>query len=244
MITIVINIFIKEKPMKTLVLVLLFLPFMFGCTNQTTVHLYGRYLSPPITTNIKNTLERAGFNVEVNQLTFPSSIQQSAILYSPLIEDRDAISAIIEQLSLLNYPIHKNQPLVAGKHFYTKNNLGLFILPENENLTKQSIDIANAYKSVNCGHTVSLNLNKDGTYTLFFAQLPFSDTTDYLKGVWHFTEYPYLSLGPKNGYEWFYFKMQQEHTVDKIGKIHKTLLISQDKYSHLHFCDFAYGLRY
>jgi hypothetical protein len=180
---------------------------MFGCTSQTTVHLYSLYLSDSSTKTVKDTLESAGFDVEVNQLPFPNDIQQSSILYSPLIKDREAINIVIEQLLLLNYPIYLNQPLVAGKHFYTKNNLGLFILPNSETIEKKTIDIANEYKSENCNYTVSLNLYKNGTYELSFTQLPYADITDYLKGVWRITEYPYISLGPKGGHEWFYFKV-------------------------------------
>ena len=216
---------------------------ILGCTNHTTVHLYGRYLSETNIRTIKETLEKQDLRVEVNQFDFPSDIQQSTILYSPLLKNTELVSEISKQLSLLDYQIHQSQTLVSGKHFYTKNNLGLFVLPDNNTHQKHKIDIAKEYLSTNCEQSVSLHLKQDGSYQLSFEKLPFPKETDYLEGVWRITQYPYILLGSKQGYEWFYFRIENRQDSDRLGPIDKTLLIGADKYSMLYACDFVYGLR-
>lgn len=210
---------------------------------RPTIHLYSRYLLEPEAISIKNNLKASGLDVEVNQLPFPGDITQSTILYSPLIKDREAINTVMTQLVLLGYRIDDKQPLVSGKHFYTKNNLGLFILPERDTAAKRIADIANLYESTHCDHDLSLLLNKDGTYALTSDEISYPESTEYLKGVWRITQYPYISLGPVRGHEWFYFEVKREQDVDRLGRINKIQLIQQDKYESLNFCDFVYGLR-
>jgi hypothetical protein len=208
------------------------------------VHLYGRYLPKEKTTLIKKTLEASGFSVEINQFPFPDDVTQSTILYSPFIQDEYAVNIASKELANLGYPINYSQSLFSGKHFYTKNNLGMFILPGGNTTEKLTIDIANLYKSTNCDHSVTLNLDAKGRYELTFKQLPFPEESDYLEGRWRITQYPYILLSLDNGYDWFYFQIRNEQSRDHIGPIQKTLLVSQDRYAHLYFCDFEYGLRF
>ena len=219
--------------------------FLTACAAPTKVHLYGRYLSESNIKNITDTLEESGFDVEANQHEFPTNLNQSTILYSPLIKDRDAVTTLVSQLSELNIAIFDTQPLFEGKHFYTRNNLGLFILPDGTTLREQinERDVANEYHSFDCENHITLNLNANKTYELLMDKLPYPKESDYLTGIWRITQYPYISLGPKEGYEWFYFEIQQDSEIDKLGTINQVKLIGQDEYSYLHFCDFVYGVR-
>jgi len=89
--------------------------FLSGCS-QTTVHLYSRYLSDAQIKEINKELVEADFTVKVNQLTFPASITQSSLTYSPIINDRNAVNKVINAMSNIAWDIHHTSMLFTDNH--------------------------------------------------------------------------------------------------------------------------------
>ena len=114
--------------MKMITMVLMCF-FLMACS-ATKVHLYTRYLSAQETEGITKNLEGIGFDVIANTLVFPNEIQQSTLLYSPFVEGEDSLNVLIDTLDKMGWVIANVQPLFAGNHYYTKNSVGLLLLPD------------------------------------------------------------------------------------------------------------------
>jgi hypothetical protein len=90
------------------------------------VFVNARYLSESQTHSIVAQLEYAGFTVATNTFEIPSQVQHSALIYSPLIRDNQAIQKIEDVLAQLHWSISTIQPLVAGNQWFTRNSVGCF----------------------------------------------------------------------------------------------------------------------
>lgn len=212
--------------------------------SSTKVHLYTRYLTDHEIKEISNELENADFDVIPNKLSFPDTIHESTLLYSPFIQGEERLESITHSLTKLGWVIPSVQSLVSGNHWYKKNSVGLFLLPEgvkqNDKMARQ--DLANVYESRNCSTSVKIYLNTDQTYQLVFAQKT-EDQTDHLSGTWKMRSYPYLELTSNNEMWWFYFKIEQKIEIDKVSKIEIVELHPEDKYKFFPNCSFVYGIR-
>jgi hypothetical protein len=228
--------------MKFLSMMLLSITLL-SCSS-TDVHLYTRYLSDTEIEKISSKLKESNFSVVVNTLPFPETISQSTLLYSPFIQGDKTLDLLIKSLANIDWDISNVESLVSGNHWYSKNSVGLFLLPEGikqkDRIAIQ--DLANNYESRNCDTLVSLNLNKNNTYRLSFTN-KINERTDHLKGTWKIRSYPYIELTSSNQRWWFYFEIEQKVETDKVSKINIIELKPIDRYSFFPNCSFVNGIR-
>jgi len=228
--------------MKLLSLIILSIA-LIACSS-TEVHLYTRYLSETEIENISSKLNESNFKIVPNTLSFPENIYQSTLIYSPFIKGDKTLDTLINSLSEVGWSIPTVEALVSGNHWYSKDSVGLFLLPEGvkqkDKIATQ--DLANDYESRNCDTIVSIRLNKNNTYQLSFTN-KLNERTDHLKGSWKIRSYPYIELTSFNKRWWFYFEIEQKVESDKISKIEIIELNPVESYSFFPNCSFVNGVR-
>lgn len=228
--------------MKFLSVLILSIALM-ACSS-TEVHLYTRYLSDTEIEKISSELDKVNFKVINNTLAFPEKINQSTLLYSPFIKGEKTLELLIKSLSDIGWVIPNVEALVSGNHWYSKDSVGLFLLPEgvkqNDKIANQ--DLVNNYESRNCNTNVNIRLNKNNTYQLSFTN-KVGKRTDHLKGIWRVRSYPYIELASYNERWWFYFEIEQKVETDKVSKIQIVELKPVESYSFFPNCTFANGVR-
>jgi hypothetical protein len=217
---------------------------LVACSSSTEVHLYTRYLSDTEIEKISSKLDESHFKVITNTLSFPETIKQSTLLYSPFIKGDKTLDILINSLSDIGWAIPSVEALVSGNHWYRKDSIGLFLLPEGvkqkDKIANQ--DLANDYESRNCDTLVNLRLNKDNTYQLSFTNKT-NERTDHRKGSWKIRSYPYIELTSFNERWWFYFEIEQKVESDKVSKINIIELKPVDRYPFFPNCSFVNGVR-
>lgn len=214
-----------------------------GCS-QTTVHLYSRYLTEQQINDIKQHLVAQDFVVKTNHLAFPASITQSAITYSPVIDDPKAVNTVLDSMQMLGWPIQHTSMLFVDNHWYKENSLALMLVPPDvdpQNRNSEQ-DIANQYISENCGISIDIHLGRDGRYEILSSDSHQIDA-ELTLGTWEVTEFPYLALHTTNDNWPIFFELKQYITRDQIGEIQITELSPLSNYSFLGGCTFKFGLR-
>jgi len=216
---------------------------LLACSS-TEVHLYSRYLSDTEVEKIRTKLEESNFKVVTNTLAFPETINQSTLLYSPFIKGVETLDLLTNSLSNIDWIIPNVEALVSGNHWYSKNSIGLFLLPEGMKQKDRIAiqDIPNNFESRNCDTLVNLHLNKNNTYRLSFTD-SINERTDHLKGSWKIRSYPYIELTSTNKRWWFYFEIERKVESDKVSKINIVELKPVDRYSLFPNCSFVNGIR-
>ncbi|WP_414830025.1 hypothetical protein [Alteromonas sp. H39] len=210
--------------------------FLTGCST-VTVHVNTRYLSEQETREIVNKLTAAEFTVKTNTQLFPSQVSSTTILYSPLLQDREAIFRL-EKAITSDWPVSYIQALSISNHWYTKSSIGLYVVPANVNPHRgtSSADLANVYTGWQCKSNVVLNLHQDGTFTLQKNDQTYS-------GDWKITRFPYLQLSGSSPYLHTYFEVSQHGEVDKISPVTITSLTPLENDFLNEGCVLTFGLR-
>lgn len=228
--------------MKFITIILISI-FLIGCST-TKVYLYKRYLSDDDVLLITEKLEELDYEVENNTLAFPDEIQNSTILYSPFIEGRDSLDSFISVINKLGWPDVDVQPLFKGNHWYTKNSIGLFLIPEGMEQSDKvlSQDLVNQYISDKCDLSAKLILNRDNSYQLSYKKDP-NNKVEHKSGKWELTGYPYIQLTSLKG-EWtFYLEIHKKIITDSIGKVELLELKPLNSHHVYPSCNFVYGVR-
>ena len=226
--------------------VLLMCFFILSCSS-TKVHLYTRYLSVVDTEAVTKNLEEVGFDVIANTLVFPDGIEQSTLLYSPFVEGENTLNILIDTLANIGWLVPNVQPIFAGNHYYTKNSVGLLLLPDggrqSDKVTRQ--DLVNEYESENCQASMTLRLNSDASYQFLYLNKASAQSrkSEQLTGSWQITSYPYIELTSLNKMWRFYYEIQKDIETDVVGKIEIIELKPVDDHYTLPKCSFLYGLR-
>ncbi|NQY47665.1 MAG: hypothetical protein HRT50_00915 [Colwellia sp.] len=220
--------------------------FILACSS-TKVHLYTRYLSAEETEAVTKNLEGLGFDVIANTLVFPDEVQQSTLLYSPFVEGENTLNILIDTLAKIGWLVPNVQPIFAGNHYYTKNSVGLLLLPDggrqSDKVTRQ--DLVNEYESENCQASMTLRLNSDASYQFLYLNKASAQSrkSEQLTGSWQITSYPYIELTSLNKMWRFYYEIQKDIETDVVGKIEIIELKPVDDHYTLPKCSFLYGLR-
>lgn len=189
-------------------------------------------------------LKGNGFEVIANTLIFPDEIQQSTLLHSPFVQTENGVDILISALNDIGWIIPIVQPLFMSNHFYTKDSIGLFLLPDglgqSDKVAEQ--DLVNVYQSNQCTPTITLHLKTDASYQIIHAKKN-SKQAVVLKGKWKITSYPYLELTSESEDWSFYFEIQQKIETDVVGEIKLVVLKPVDTHYAFPSCSFVYGLR-
>ena len=223
---------------------MIFVVLLFCSCSQTTVHLYSRYLSDAQIEEINKVLVKADFIVKPNQLAFPQSITQSSLIYSPVIQDHNAVDNVTNDLSKLGWEIHHTSILFTDNHWYKENSIALMLLPPEVDPHTQTHqkDWANEYTSQNCETTLTIKLNKNGQYQILSAENKLLQHED-AKGNWEIPNFPYLELRSGDPDWALFFELKQYIETDQIGDIHISELIPLSNYVIFGGCSFMHGLR-
>lgn len=229
---------------KRLIMVLFFVFGLVSCST-TTVHLNTRYLSEEEAKLVTEQLVLSGAKVEINKHEYPRSIEQSALLYSPLISDKKAVNNVLSSLDGVGWSVQTVQPLMADNHWFKKDSIGLYLLPDGvlPNSRRAKADLVQKYTSLDCDDQIVLELEDGGEYQFKFSR---SDESrdEFARGKWRITQYPYLELMTEDRMWWFYFEIKEQIEVDKISEIQVTRLRPMNKYTHLDACSFEFGQRF
>jgi hypothetical protein len=75
--------------------------FITACSS-TKVHLYTHYLSDEQVAANSAKLEASHFEVQTNTLPFPQTVEESTLIYSPLIQDKSSIERLTQALAELD----------------------------------------------------------------------------------------------------------------------------------------------
>lgn len=211
---------------------------MLSCST-TTVHVNKTYLNEAESKKIKSKLEEKGFNVEFNEHLYPTDILSTTILYSPFLTEISAVDDVEDTLSGLGYDIKNISSLVVSNHWYTKNTMGLYIVPNEvvPNDGKNIKDIANQYKSLNCDTYIELNLKKNGEF-LYSKKGEIS-----VSGKWSLTKYPYILLEKLEPYLNVYFEIKKSKKIDQVSHIDITELHPLNSANVISPCTLTYGVR-
>lgn len=250
--------------MKSSVLMFLFGLFLLlpGCSSKPTVYVYAKYLNNNQRNELTNNLTKEGLDVKSNEFDFPSTVTSNTVLYSLLLQEPDAIDKTSEVANTMGFPIRSVQMLTQGNHWYTKNSLALFLLPEGgrPDGTLLSQDLAHEYQAETCPENTVLTLNPNGTFELILGDNNIDERDAYsnsnnarnsgskkASGQWKLRQFPYLEL-QENGsrYANFYFEISQSEETDQISAIHFINLSTINVNSTIPLplsCVFTYGER-
>jgi hypothetical protein len=228
---------------------IVFMLLLLSACSTTKVHLYTRYLSDNEIEVVTKKLQGLGFGVITNSLVFPENIEQSTLVYSPFVEGEETINILVASLQENGWPIANVEAIFTGNHYYTKNSLGLLLLPEgvkrNDQVHRQ--DIVNEYQSKDCNASIKLTLNSDASYQFLYLNEQASaqkNQQEQLRGRWQITSYPYIELVSSKKSRRFYYEIQTAITTDQVGKISFIELKPIDDHYSLPQCSFHYGLRH
>ncbi len=143
--------------------------FLSSCTATTEVQLYTEYLSRAESNNIVQLLENHNYRVVLNDFPIPRGLKRSTLIYSPMHRDIASVESLAKLLS--NTPHGLPQLELTGKenHFYTKNIVGLYVVPANVISNKEEgihPIYAIEYSGICDTIDADLDLKKDGSFQL------------------------------------------------------------------------------
>jgi hypothetical protein len=209
-----------------------------ACTT-TTVHVNKLYLTEQESQNVKVELKNLGLDVKFNELNFPNDISSTSIIYSPFVRDKTAVNKVEDTLIRLGYGVSNISALVSANHWYAKDTVGLYIVPDGvvPNSGKNIEDIAFQYKSEGCDSSTELNLQKNGKFTYKIL----NDIK--VTGSWSITEYPYIFLENEEPYLHYYFEIKRSKKADKISEIEAIDLHPLSSSLIISSCKLTYGER-
>ncbi len=225
------------------IVVLLLALLLSGCSH-TTVHLYSRYLTEQQVEQISQSLQAQDYVVKTNQLAFPDSVTQSSLIYSPFMQDIEAVNNLISLLNNQEWPIHHSSMLFADNHWYKENSIALMLLPEgvDPQQNNQNQDWAKEFKSEHCQTDMSISLAVSGQYKIIDANNKLIKN-ERAQGQWDISQFPYVTFNAAE-LEWpFYFEAKTYKKQDLIGEVQIYELAPMSNYSFLNNCTFMFGQR-
>lgn len=216
-----------------------------ACSQNTKVHLYGRYLSESQTNDVRQALSAQGFDVTLNQLAFPTNISQSTLIYGMPMDRPQEVDHIKQIAKDLGWQIQDAQSLVKGNHWYSGNAVGLFLLPEgvSPNQLTSVHDLSFSYQSQHCADQPQLRLTADQRFQI----IPVASSTAkpaMLQGRWQVRQLPYLELLPDGDPHWsYYLEISRKQHRDMIGEVQQLTLTPLQTYLVFGQCSFVFGIR-
>ena len=236
-------------PNNFLVIATIFLTVLLQGCASTKVHVYGRYLSPEQLDSLTNNIEQHEFNVIVNDLKAPTTIDSNSIIYSPLLENVSQVDDLIELLRQQNIDIVNVIPMTSGNHWYNRDSMGLIIFPDDPqnkgaHATPNQADLSQKYTSDNCELAIQLILRENGTFSLIGKNWT-EQEKPFTEGVWKYRQFPYIEVTPDKGRDWtVYYVISTTTITDKIGKVDVLQLEPSAWRPMTKKCNFVFGTRH
>ena len=110
-------------------LLLLTVVFVGGCA-RTQVHIFTNDLTTDNIQTIEHELQAMGFETVRNSLDVPEEIIGPTVMYSPRHRNIKQVEQLGNRLLALGYDLIL-MPAGRSNHFYTNNNVGLYLVPFN-----------------------------------------------------------------------------------------------------------------
>lgn len=219
---------------------ILFSLTLIGCS-QPTVHLNNRYLNDSQTYSIVKSMNESGIKVVLNQHTFPQRIKDNTIIYSPMLSNPEVVDQIRFTLKAVGWNLNNVQLLVESNQWFTKNNLGLFLVPNGVDVGsgRSAVDLTHKYQSLDCTHSFNLKLYSDGQFQFESIEPNYQSFI----GKWQLAGYPYLQLSHDEPYLNFYYQVEQTRTVDVLGPVKVIKLTPLSNSNLIPDCSLEYGIR-
>lgn len=178
--------------------------FITACSSKTQVHFYTNNLTQEKVNEIITTIDPNTFDVILNDLPYPSDINDNAIIYSPSRNSRERLNALMEVLSGLGFNISTASLISANNHSFTANNLGLYLFPKdyvqpelNNISNTYKIPLVNEYGATDCQHATVLYLKEPDEFIIEINQ--WDETIEdyrqeYIEGTWFLLNKEVLQL--------------------------------------------------
>ncbi|WP_137166756.1 hypothetical protein [Salinimonas lutimaris] len=228
---------------KTLVVALL-IGMLAGCATRTSVHVYARYMNEQEQQRLQQSLEQNGFDVTLNTLGFPASIEASTLLYSLLLKNSQDIDHVTKIAGRLGITVAHVRSLTEGNHWYTKDSLALFVLPENFTGVLK-VDLHHRFISDKCPQTLALTLHSNGTFDVHQTG-PYHqnrDMPDSRHGTWYYRQPPYLELRAANGRDFSYYQIYKRSESDIVSAMQVIRLTPLQGIRQAPHCEMMYAER-
>lgn len=205
--------------------------------STTTVHVNTRYLDEQQVADVTRKLRQAQFKVKTNAHPYPAGVYSTTVLYSPLLQDRDAVFRLESAMSE-DWPVSHIRALQMSNHWYSRSSIGLYIVPEDINPQSglSAADLSQAYRIAGCTANGQLTLHTNGEFTLSLA-------AQTIAGHWHITSYPYIELNADAPYLHTYLEVSQHTEVDKVSPVKVTTLMPVEARLLPEGCTLQYGIR-
>ena len=155
---------------------------LIGCAQQHAF-ISANGVKPAKLNALSQQLEAQGWQVTLTQLEIPAEFSDTSIAMNPAQQNQDAIEQLITLLQQLGFNQPQTYKFAEGKHFYSIDNIGLYIRGSHSTATPPSW-----LRSDNCtaGDTL-LALNPGGNVTLEHEVLDTElEQLDSYQGQWLF----------------------------------------------------------
>ena len=206
------------------------------------MHLYAKYMSEQDRQRLKQSLEQRDFNVSVNTLGFPASVEATTLLYSLLLKNSQDIETVTGIAASQGISVTHIRSLTEGNHWYTKNSLALFVLPDNFTGVLRP-DLLHTFLADKCSHNLNLTLNNNGTFNISEPSEPVTGKTANNYGSWHYRQPPYLELRYANGRDFSYYQIHKRSESDIVSAMQVVRLIPLQGIIQAPQCELMYAER-
>ncbi len=219
---------------------------ILGCVGLPQVHVFSRHLSEQQISDIRDVFSQQPVELHINQLPIPFSMSQSSIIYSPLIESHQSIENVLVALETLDWSIQSVSPLSSDNHWFTKNTIGVYLIPQGDLNSRPltALDMANTFIADQCDTAALIHFNKDYSYSVELASTDTAQLKYPLTGQWQIRNYPIVELRPTGSQWYMYFEIDRSVERDQISQIDMTTLTPLDTYSLFPDCQFQFGTRF
>lgn len=188
-----------------ILIILISLLLLQACSSRNTIHIYAKYLTKEQEQKVVEKLSsNENFTVEVNRLEFPDTINDNTLIYAPSRGTELAAVEVMEQISLLGFPINATGLMLANNHSFSAHNMGVYLVPDGVSITNErarvgryDIPLLSEYGARDCENTATITLIEGGSFVLN-EEVWDKQKQDYkqnqFKGSWVIKENQFLLL--------------------------------------------------
>ena len=175
---------------------------------STKVHLITEGYSDEKVNSLQQQLIEKGYQVNVQNIAIPAEFPNSVIAINPSYQNFATINELSTLLDLLSFAPAVERRFGQGRHFYTSNNIGMYLRSPNIN---PDDSMPPYLRTQYCKKgDANLEFNTNGEFTLETEQYVNDDyALEYNKGKWWLTN-RVLTLTLNNGESARFIKTQQQ----------------------------------
>lgn len=237
----------SSKDMKNIILLFVTVSVISACAGvrtdrATEVHFFTQGMEDAEVTRVSKALSELGYQIELNSLSVPATVEGPTVVHSPLFINRSRVQELIDRLVKLGYTQINVQLTKKSNHFYTGNNIGLYLKAYSDIVTNESGD--NLLQRVYAGQCPNadgeLTFGKGGKFSVelyVWDEKSDAETKILIDGKWRRDgEMIFLSLN--HGIE--KFKISHFRNSNQYGVTEGILLKNQTNGEKLYNCDFVF----